>query len=433
MNAVEKTLHTGARIRDRRLAIGLKQGDLAARAGISASYLNLIEHNKRRIGGKLLNDLSRALGTEPGALTDGPEVALYRALHAAAALPRDDGLPPEIDRIDALAARFPGWAATIATQNDRITALEALNEALGDRLSHDHVLADAIHELLSTVAAIRSTAAILAEDDNLDPQWRARFHRNLHEEAERLSGRATDLARHFEGEAPGRSRPTLSPAEAVERLFDRAGHHFPAIEVGGHAAIAGIIGTADGLSSEVGKSMAEAALSDYAMDAERLPLETFATAARAANFDPEALFAEAKGDVAAVLRRLASLPPQSGAPEFGLAVCDAAGALLKRRRHTAFSVPRFGTGCPRLPLYRAFGRPLAPLAMEVTLLDGTVLDTWSVSQPVESDIGGHPVMEATMLYRVRNQGEVSRTVAASGCEVCHRENCSAWRGPGLMR
>ncbi|MEL6210126.1 MAG: helix-turn-helix domain-containing protein, partial [Pseudomonadota bacterium] len=354
MTELKQSLHTGARIRDRRLAIGLKQGDLAARAGISASYLNLIEHNKRRIGGKLLNDLSRALGTDPGALTDGPEAALYRALQAAATLAGDGGLPPELDRIDALAARFPGWAATIAAQNRRITALEALNATLGDRLSHDHVLADAIHELLSTVSAIRSTAAILAEDDNLDPQWRARFHRNLHEKAERLSGRATELAQHFDGEAPGQSPPVLSPAEAVERLFDRAGHHFPQIEAEGEAAIPGILAGAEGLSTGIGEAMAVAALTDYAIDAKRLPLGPFMDAARAAEFAPEQLYAVAGGDVAAVLRRLACLPPHSGAPEFGLAVCDAAGALLRRRRHTAFRVPRFGTGCPRLPLYRAF-------------------------------------------------------------------------------
>ena len=45
---------TGNRIRERRLVMGMKQADLAAAAGISPSYLNLIEHNRRRIGGKLL-------------------------------------------------------------------------------------------------------------------------------------------------------------------------------------------------------------------------------------------------------------------------------------------------------------------------------------------------------------------------------------------
>lgn len=56
---------TGTRIRERRSLEGLKQADLARDVGISPSYLNLIEHNRRRIGGKLLVDLARALGLNP--------------------------------------------------------------------------------------------------------------------------------------------------------------------------------------------------------------------------------------------------------------------------------------------------------------------------------------------------------------------------------
>ena len=58
---------TGTRIRDRRVMAGTKQSALAREIGISASYLNLIEHNRRRIGGKLLLDIAGALGVEPAA------------------------------------------------------------------------------------------------------------------------------------------------------------------------------------------------------------------------------------------------------------------------------------------------------------------------------------------------------------------------------
>lgn len=422
--------HTGARIRDRRLALGLKQGDLAAKAGISASYLNLIEHNKRRIGGKLLNDLSRALGAEPGALTDGPEAALYRALNAAANLTRDGERPAEVDRIDTLAARFPGWAGTIAAQTQRIASLEAMNDALSDRLSHDQVLAEAIHELLSTVAAIRSTAAILAEDSELDPQWRTRFHRNLHEEAERLAERATAIAHHFDEDAPLRDRAGMIPAETVERLFDRAGHHFRAIEEQGTAAIPGLIAAAEGTDDPTAAEAAHQALTLYAADAEALPLDMFAEAARDAAFRPEALYALGQGDMALVLRRLASLPVESGVPEFGLAVCDAAGGLFWRRRHAAYTVPRFGIGCPELPLYRAFARPLWPEAARIELADGTAMDSWSVCQAAGFDAKGRPILQATMLYTIAAQASAPVPAADRVCEICHSANCNAWRGRG---
>ena len=39
----------GSRIRERRSLLGLRQADVARAAGISPAYLNLIEHNRRRI------------------------------------------------------------------------------------------------------------------------------------------------------------------------------------------------------------------------------------------------------------------------------------------------------------------------------------------------------------------------------------------------
>ena len=52
----------GSRVRERRMAMKMRQADLASRVGISASYLNLIEHDKRRIGGKLVVDIANVLG-----------------------------------------------------------------------------------------------------------------------------------------------------------------------------------------------------------------------------------------------------------------------------------------------------------------------------------------------------------------------------------
>jgi transcriptional regulator with XRE-family HTH domain len=63
----------GAQIRARRQARGLGQGALARQVGISPSYLNLIEHDRRRIGGKLLVALAAALDADPADLTPGGE------------------------------------------------------------------------------------------------------------------------------------------------------------------------------------------------------------------------------------------------------------------------------------------------------------------------------------------------------------------------
>ena len=51
----------GSRIREKRIQLRIRQSKLAQTVGISPSYLNLIEHNRRRIGGKLLSDLADTL------------------------------------------------------------------------------------------------------------------------------------------------------------------------------------------------------------------------------------------------------------------------------------------------------------------------------------------------------------------------------------
>ena len=80
------TVLAGARVRERRLALGLRQADVARSVGISGSYLNLIEHDRRRVGGDVLHRLAAVLEVAPAALTGTGEAALVEELRAAAAL-----------------------------------------------------------------------------------------------------------------------------------------------------------------------------------------------------------------------------------------------------------------------------------------------------------------------------------------------------------
>jgi len=438
---------TGSRIRERRAALGLRQSDLAQAVGISASYLNLIEHNRRKIGGKLLVGLARVLEVEPVALSEGADAAIIDALQQAARDMRPaTGAGAEVDKIDEMAGRFPGWTGVLSAQQKRISNLEAMVDGLQDRLTHDPILAEGMHEMLSSVAAIRSTAEILVREPDIDPQWRTRFHRNLNEEAERLSLRATGLLAHFEDQGGERRQQAASPEETVEAMLDAAGHHFPAIEQGGAGAIAHVIEQAAGMEDAATRELAEAVLHAYAKDAERLPLAAFLASAKQVGFDPARLLPMASGDAALVLRRLASLPTggegEDAIPQFGLAVCDAAGALVFRRRVAAFSIPRFGAGCPLWPLYSALTRPMVPETVRLTMPSGAVFQSWAVSQPKNPvAFGGSPVMEATMLLRPISDADANKMpdasggqvlLVGSGCHVCPREDCHARRVNSLL-
>lgn len=426
---------SGGRIRQHRLMIGLKQAALAEAVGISPSYLNLIEHNRRRIGGKLLIAIARALGVEPGQLSEGADATVHDTLRLAAMdMGGMPGVPPETDRIDDLAARFPGWTDLISAQRKRVADLEATVEGLRDRLSHDPVLSETMHEVLSSVAAIRSTADILARERDLDAAWLGRFHRNLNEEAERLSKRATAMLGHFEapdGRDGARAKLAATPIETVEALFDASDHHFAEIETFGARAIARILDRTPGMDDAATRAMAERMLTRYAEDAARLPLSDLLPAARAAGFDPSALLSLGQGDVALVLRRLSTLPREDGGPAPGLAVCDASGALLFRRRLAAFSIPRFGAGCPLWPLYAALARPGQPDMQILEMPGGQRFRSWAVAQSVtQTGFGQAPVMQATMLIAPEPSSGKSgghAILAGPGCGVCPRDACPARR------
>jgi len=155
----------GTRIRENRKALKLTQKDLAKIAGISASYLNLIEHNRRGIAGKTLNTIARALSVEPSELSDGMNQSLINRLKSAAI--RNKQINTETNRIEEFAARFPGFARLIARQSDQINIRDEEFTILSDQLKHDPYFAEAMHLLLSNITTIRSTADILAGNSNI--------------------------------------------------------------------------------------------------------------------------------------------------------------------------------------------------------------------------------------------------------------------------
>ncbi|MDZ7809971.1 MAG: helix-turn-helix transcriptional regulator [Arhodomonas sp.] len=77
----------GQRVRHQRQHLGLTQAALARSVGISPSYLNLIEHNRRRIGGSLLRRLADVLEVDLHSLSGAEEARTEADLVEALADP----------------------------------------------------------------------------------------------------------------------------------------------------------------------------------------------------------------------------------------------------------------------------------------------------------------------------------------------------------
>ena len=419
----------GTRIRERRMQRGLRQTELAERAGISASYLNLIEHNRRRIGGRILLRLAAVLDVEPSALTQGTEAALIAALRgAASAAPRADRAPAE-----EFAGRFPGWAQLLADTHRRNTRLERSVKALTDRLAHDPHLAESLHEVLSVVTAIRSTAAILVETPGLEPEWQARFHRNLGEDSRRLAEGAQALVRYLDT-APGSEADIKSPQDELDLFLNAHDWHFPGLEDATQAPEE-ILAQDGVLTLPASVALARGFLEQYAEDARRMPLDAAAAAIARHGIAPLALAQDLRVDLPAMFRRLATLPDDLTG-QVGLAVCDGSGVLLIRRPLDDFALPRMTGACPLWPLFRVAAQPGVPISMRLQQLgrDTRPVQALAATEalgPAEANMP--PVLRATMLLLPDiGAGDAALGVGTS-CRICPRSDCPARREPNVMQ
>jgi len=387
---------TGSRIRERRLDRGLRQATLAKSCGISPSYLNLIEHNRRRIGGKLLNQIASELEVEPQALSEGADHALLEGLRSAAERAGMD--ETEVQRVEEFAGRFPGWAAMSADQAERIGRLERTVAELSDRLVHDPALSGALHDVLSMVTSIRSTASILSQDD-VEPDWQARFLRNILEDSRRLSDAAGDLVGWLEAEdTPVEGdRP---PQEELEAWLTARDWHVAELERALTPTPKELVAGDAIFTSEASRQAAVAFLERYRADAERIPLARLHEAVDALGPDPLAIAARFDTSVPRAFRRLATLPLAWGFGLIGFAQCDATGAFTLRKSIPGYAIPRFGSAAPDLPIYEALARPLIPVrsTVKVGKPDGERFVAYAVSEPARAaSFGEAPIVECVLL------------------------------------
>ncbi len=424
---------TGTRVRERRLRIGLKQADLARAVGVSASYLNLIEHNRRRVGGGLLAALARALGVGEAALAEGAESVLFEGLREAAAGAAAEAAP-EVDRIEEFVGRFPGWAALLAERQARIAALERAVEALSERMAHDPHLSAALHEVVSAVTSVRSTAAILAESEEIAPDWRERFHRNIYDDSIRLSEAADALVAYLD--ASQESETGLgSPQEEVEAWLARTGYHIAGLERPHPTPVEALVTGVPELATDAARRLARAHAARYRLDAEALPLEPFLAALKEEGPDPAALARRLGAGLAPVFRRLASLPEGAG-PPVGLVACDASGTLTFRRPTPGFAPPRHGAACPLWPLYEALARPTVPIRTAIEMAGRLPVRflAWSFAETrYPAGFDGPPVTEALMLILpAKGPRSGAERVVGASCRICPRAGCAARREPSIV-
>jgi len=443
---------TGTFIRNQRGQKGLTQAALAAAVGISAPYLNLIEHNRRRAGPRILGKIAAALGTDADALRAGGNPALISGLRDIAAAGRTGTVTA--DGADALVSQYPDWAELVLSLDRQVRDQGQTISALADRMTHDPFLAENIHAMLSNITAIRSTASILTRMTDIPDAQRRQFHAGIHDESLRLSEAASGIADYL-GNAATMPGEAVTAEEALDRFLTAANYCFEDLdreaEILARDTGPDAHGRLDGLVADIldqaqprlegsARHLAEAHLAQYAADACQMPLGRFLDDARKCQFDPFALSAQFGQPIHAVCRRLAVLGrPGIDAPAFGLIAVTASGYPLFRKPLPDFALPRHGNACPLWPLYLALSRPGQALIADVEHVGGTLFKTLAIAAPRgQPKLGGQPDFVASMLIlpeavRAWSPDPVGAAVPiGTSCRICARDTCEARVEPYLL-
>lgn len=434
----------GTRIRERRRAQKMSQKALAEKAGISQSYMNLIEHNHRTIAGRTLLAIADSLQIDSRELSDDANLDVLNELQDAAA---QSTTHVELHRIEEYLARFPGWATLSAQLHEENQIQWDKLQALSDRLGTDPFFAEAMHLMLSNVTVIKSTSEILAQNDDIDPTSVARFLSNMQAESTRLTETISKLLDYFEdNDGTQFEKGTQISSSKLDDFWDTHQYHCPALEeleVFSEASFGAL--ASDWHFDESGeRQRALRSFQRYHRTAKMMPLDPFITIAKQYSYNPNPIAHHFRCDIHDVFYRLAHLPQgndTSNLPEFGLIECDGSGGVLFRKAVKDLSLPRKSSACPLWPLYRAISQPMQPIRTFIETPTGDSFLTISIAKWSDHHEYGLPgTINSAMLFTAdhptfllnqerRLMGKIN---VGLNCEVCPRPNCSARRAPSIL-
>jgi predicted transcriptional regulator/transcriptional regulator with XRE-family HTH domain len=363
----------GRTLRRLRMEKGLTQQALAVRLGISASYLNLIEHDQRAVTASLLIKLGEQLSVDLAALSGSRERQTEAGLREVLADPllSLDAVPEEELALLAASAPHAARAMLALYRAWRVAREDSSGIALptGRRvLLPTEEARDFFHDHANHFPALEAVAEQLLALLRASP---AEMNHAIAERLRRTHGVTVSvgpLERHLRRYDPALRRLDLSESLPREsRGFQMA---FQLMLLEAREAVEALVAPAEPSSPEAA-ALIRLGLLNYAAGALLMPYAPFLAAARALRHEIEALAARFGVSFEQAAHRLATLQRADarGVPFFFLRV-DPAGNVDKRFSAAGFPFARFGGSCPKWIVHRAFETPGVTRVQVAALPDG---------------------------------------------------------------
>ncbi|QIB35163.1 helix-turn-helix domain-containing protein [Ancylobacter pratisalsi] len=360
MSATETRI--GGRVQRLRRAKRISQADLASALGISASYLNLIEHNRRRITVPLLMKLAGYFGIEPGELVENDESRLVGDLmelfsddiFAENALTNQD--------IRDLAASNPTVGRAVVRLFDQYKTMRDARRRGGDVVQEDggyHPATDAVSDFIQENANYFPTLEAAAERVRRDVDVASdSFEHGLKTYLFNVFGlnwRSASLpagiARRYDAHARELiTAEVLPPESALFAVAHQLGLLAASMEIEALIEAGNLGGDAPVLTRN--------ALASYFGAALVMPYEPFLRACQETRYDIERIQRRFRTSFEQVCHRMTTLQrPGLGGIPLHLVRTDIAGNISKRFSLSGIHISRHSGACPRWNVYSAFLHP----------------------------------------------------------------------------
>jgi hypothetical protein len=446
----------GTRLRSIRLQKQLTQTELARRLGVSPSYLNLLEHDRRSLTSRLLLKVAQELDVD--FRTFGQEDAQLRAtLSEILTDPVFDGLSITAPEVRDVVAAHPAFARALQALHARYTQARGSLETLGAQLLEEQPSADRVR------LASEHVSDFLERHQNHFP--------TLEDEAARIWSEArlagedlfSQLARYLERVHGTRVRIcTVEEMAGAVRRYDAAQRELRLSEVlrrGSRnfqlAQQIALLSTSDALdalaadpmfAAPSARALGRVALAGYVAAAVLMPYDAFLDAAERERYDVELLGHRFRVGWEQTCHRLTTLrrPGRQGVSFYMMRV-DMAGNISKRFSAAGIQFPRFSGLCPLWNVHAAFAQPGRVRVQVSRLPDGHMV--LAIARTVRREVGsfrqpevlysvgiGCDVADARKLVyadALNLDNPTSAVPIGITCRLCERSDCTARAFPSL--
>ncbi|MDA1185221.1 MAG: short-chain fatty acyl-CoA regulator family protein [Acidobacteria bacterium] len=361
----------GGKVRSLRRAQRLSQAELARRLGISASYLNLIEHNHRPLTAELLVKVAEVLPVDVKALSGKNDERVVAELLEAFGDPLFENLDVIAGDVGELATAHPVASEAILrlyqAYRDTRGALENLASKVSDqgalsgapsRFPSDEV-SDLLQRHSNYFPELEAGADALARDASLDD--RDGLFAGLATHLEDTHGVHVRIDRASAMHGALRRFDPKTGVLALSEVLRRGSRNFHlAHQVGllTQGTVLGRIAADPLLTTDEARALCRVALASYFAAAILMPYEPFLSSARRERYDVDLLGDRFRTSFEQVCHRLTTLrrPGAEGIP-FHMLRVDIAGNISKHFSASGFRLARFSGACPRWNVFEAYLTP----------------------------------------------------------------------------